>query len=191
MSGKDKSLGCTININLLTLTNEVVGYSMETVNFEDILSADRIQLKAQAASRKKALELLGTSLSESTENVSPQDIVDSLCARERLGSTGIGQGVAIPHARSNAVDHTTGAIITLSDSVDFDAIDGQPVDFLFGLLVPESADDDHLQVLASIARVLNDQRLIGSLKQCGDTNAFCSRLLMALDGAPSSKEGAA
>lgn len=163
---------------------------METVNFEDILSADRIELKACAGSRKKALELLGIRLSQTAENVSPQDIVDSLCARERLGSTGIGQGVAIPHARSAAVDHTTGAIITLTDSIDFDAIDGQPVDFLFGLLVPESADDEHLQVLASIAKVLNDKGLIGALRQCGDTQSFCSRILSALDQEPSSKGAA-
>jgi mannitol/fructose-specific phosphotransferase system IIA component (Ntr-type) len=96
------------------------------------------------------------------------DIFDSLLNRERLGSTGLGTGVAIPHGRMTGIDAPVGAIITLKNGVDYDAVDHQPVDLLFALVVPEASTDEHLQILATLARMFSDRKLCENLRASQD-----------------------
>jgi len=91
-------------------------------------------------------------------------VFESLLARERLGGTGVGYGVAIPHGRLKSSDHTVGAFIKLQNGVDFDSADRQPVDLLFALLVPEKSNEEHLQILAALAKLFSDESLRTQLR---------------------------
>ena len=84
------------------------------------------------------------------------EVIDALAARERLGCTGLGHGVAIPHGRVNFITQPVGAVITLAEPIEFDAADGEPVDIVVGLLIPETEVDGHLKILASLAKFLNE-----------------------------------
>ena len=117
----------------------------------EILSPDCIRLDSDATSKKRVLELASQVLADTDEALSQRQVFDCLIAREKLGSTGLGQGVAIPHARLAGLDRTIGVFLRLPRGVDFDAPDGVPVDLIFALLVPKESTEEHLQVLASIA----------------------------------------
>ena len=99
-----------------------------------------------------------------TADVSDMDILDALISRERLGSTGLGHGVALPHSRLDVVDAPLAAMITLNEGVDFESIDGEPVDLVLGLLVPRDCNDEHLKILATLARRFNDEALREALR---------------------------
>ncbi len=104
-------------------------------------------------------------------------IFDSLFAREKLGSTGLGHGVAIPHGRIKGLRDTAGVFARLRSPIPFDAPDGEPVSLMFVLLVPEQATDLHLQILAELAHAFSDHQLRESLKACADS-ATLHRLLV-------------
>lgn len=129
----------------------------------DFITTDRVSCNNPAGSKKRILEELAGLLSETAQDLTPLAVFDRLLERERLGSTGLGQGIALPHARMAGVTEACGALIKLEQCADFDAIDQQPVDLIFGLLVPEEATQEHLQILAQLASLFND-------------NAFCERL---------------
>jgi len=131
----------------------------------DLLTPERIACKASAPSKKRALEKLSELISSASPQVSSIEVFDSLLARERLGGTGVGYGVAIPHGRLKGENTTLGAFISLDSTIDFDAIDKQPVDLLFALLVPEQSTDEHLQILAKIATMFNDGGMREKLRQ--------------------------
>ncbi|MDH5407545.1 MAG: PTS IIA-like nitrogen regulatory protein PtsN [Gammaproteobacteria bacterium] len=131
----------------------------------DLIPVDRIGCNVDANSKKRALEILGELLSTGDSKLTSIEVFDSLINRERLGGTGIGHGVAIPHGRVASSDTTHGAFIKLSKAIDFDAIDNQPVDLLFALIVPEHSTEEHLQVLARIAAMFNDKELRTKLRQ--------------------------
>ncbi len=122
----------------------------------DFLSPDRIACNVDAHSKKRALEELSELIAHDQSSISPTEIFDSLLSRERLGGTGIGYGVAIPHGRVKNSNHTTAALIRLQDGIDFDAIDDKPVDLLFALVVPENASEDHLAILALLAKLFQN-----------------------------------
>lgn len=121
------------------------------MKLSEILSPDCVQLDSDATSKKRVLECASQLLADSDDALSPRQVFDCLIAREKLGSTGLGKGVAIPHGRLAGLDRTIGVFLRLPRGVDFDAPDNQPVDLVFALLVPEESTDEHLQVLASIA----------------------------------------
>jgi len=123
----------------------------------DFLSPDRIACKVSAHSKKRALEELSSLIAHDQNAISATDIFDSLLSRERLGATGIGYGVALPHGRLKNTDHTTAALIHLQSAIDFDTIDNEPVDLLFALVVPEHATQDHLQILAMLATLFQQE----------------------------------
>ena len=140
------------------------------MNISDIISPDHIVSAATPASKKKALEEISEIFAGHDLVISPSDVFDSLLARERLGSTGIGHGVAIPHGRVANAERSVGAFMQLQDGIDFDAIDGQPVKLLFGLLVPEESTDEHLEILAMLAEMFNDEEHCQKLNKAGSSN---------------------
>lgn len=130
------------------------------MNIDDLLATDRIICQSSTTSKKKALEILSESLANHLGNRTPTEIFDALIARERLGSTGLGHGVAIPHSRMTGIDTTLAAILKLDQGVDYDSPDRQPVDFMFALIVPEEATEAHLQLLARLAELFSDQQFM-------------------------------
>jgi PTS system nitrogen regulatory IIA component len=130
-----------------------------------LLPVSNILLDADLTSKKRIFEQAGLLL-ENNESISRSLIFDSLFAREKLGSTGLGQGVAIPHGRIKGLKAATGAMIRVQSAVPFDAPDGQNVKLIFVLLVPERATDEHLQILSELAQMFCDkpfrERLLGA-----------------------------
>ncbi len=106
-------------------------------------------------SKKRVLEQISELICEHAPNLDAEEIFAGLIGRERLGSTGIGEGIAIPHCRLESCKQTTGALVRLQEPIDFDAIDGQAVDLLYVLLVPTEATEAHLQTLAALAEMFS------------------------------------
>lgn len=131
----------------------------------DILTPDRILCHVQATSKKRVLEYFSRLLADESHSVNNREIFDSLLARERLGSTGIGKGVAIPHARVSHTNVTLAAFLQLEQGIDYDTIDKQPVDLLFALMVPEQCTEEHLQILAQLAEMFSDNEFRQQLRQ--------------------------
>jgi nitrogen PTS system EIIA component len=132
----------------------------------EILGADRVLSGVTFTSKKKALEELAKLLAHGQPSIAANDILTSLTAREKLGSTGLGRGVAIPHGRIAGVSSSVGAFMRLKHPLDYDAHDGNPVDLVFGLMVPQNANEEHLKHLAAIAELFSDE-------------AFCTQLRSA------------
>jgi len=127
------------------------------MKLSEILSPDCIRLDSDASSKKRVLEIASQLLADTDKSLSQREVFDCLIAREKLGSTGLGQGVAIPHGRVAGLDRTIGVFLRLPGGVDFDAPDGAPVDLVFALLVPKESTEEHLQVLATIARYFDSK----------------------------------
>jgi PTS system nitrogen regulatory IIA component len=134
------------------------------MDFVNLLNPRRVALGVHATSKKRLLETLARLLNEDGSPERERQIYDSLCARERLGSTGLGQGVAIPHGRTAAVDSANAALVRLAEPIDFNAVDRQPVDLLFALVVPEHFTDQHLILLSQLAEMLSDQDFCRELR---------------------------
>lgn len=142
----------------------------------EILSADRVSHGHTFTSKKKALEELAQLLGRGVAGVDTGDILTSLSAREKLGSTGLGHGVAIPHGRMPGVNESVGAFMRLKHPLDYDAHDGQPVDLVFGLLVPQGATEAHLKHLAAIAEMFSDEAFCRKLRGAADEASLNSLL---------------
>jgi PTS system nitrogen regulatory IIA component len=134
------------------------------MRISDILSADRVACRLNVSSKKGALEELAQMIASGAPTLGSAEIFESLIARERLGSTGLGHGVAIPHGRLKNSDQTLGAFALLARAVDYDAIDQQPVDLLFALTVPQHSTDEHLEILARLAEMFSDAELVARLR---------------------------
>ncbi|MEJ2383872.1 MAG: PTS IIA-like nitrogen regulatory protein PtsN [Xanthomonadales bacterium] len=130
----------------------------------DLLSPELIRCDVHAGSKKRLLELISEQLATSSDEFSQREIFESLNARERLGSTGLGHGVAIPHGRVKGAQNVTASFFRLAKPLAFDAVDGQPVDLLFALAVPEDCGEDHLKLLAHIAELFSDSDLLQELR---------------------------
>lgn len=135
------------------------------MKLSEILSPTGIRLDADATSKKRVLESASEMLADHDKSLSPRQIFDCLIAREKLGSTGLGHGVAIPHGRLAGLDKTIGVFLRVPKGVDFDAPDNEPVDLVFALLVPEESTEEHLQVLASIARYFDAELSRAALRE--------------------------
>lgn len=142
------------------------------IPLNQVLSVEHTYIEDFGASKKKVLQTIAERLSKTLSNVSDLDIFDQLIARERLGSTGIGSGVAVPHCRLDGLKSPVAALIRLPAAIDFDAIDRQPVDLIFTLVVPSEATDEHLQLLASIVERVNDPKTLSALHQCPDQKSL-------------------
>ncbi len=126
------------------------------MQLQELISPERIEFSMPVTSKKRLLEQLSTLMHADEPGLDEYAAFQSLLDRERLGSTGIGHGVALPHGRLKGLDKAIGAFATLEKEVDYDAIDHEPIKMVFALLVPEQATEDHLQLLARIATVLNN-----------------------------------
>jgi PTS system nitrogen regulatory IIA component len=121
----------------------------------DLLPSSNVIVDLDASSKKRVFEQAGL-LFENNQGIARGDVFDSLVSRERLGSTGLGQGIAIPHGRIKGLKEAAGAFFRLATPVQFDAPDGRPVSMLFVLLVPEQANEQHLQLLSELAQMFSD-----------------------------------
>ncbi|HUV98782.1 MAG TPA: PTS sugar transporter subunit IIA [Gallionella sp.] len=136
-----------------------------------ILLPDNILLDNESTSKKRVFERVGL-LFENNQQIARSLVFDSLFARERLGSTGLGQSVAIPHGRIARLRDATAAFVKTSHPIPFDSPDGQPVNLIFVLLVPERANDLHLQILGELAQMFSDTQFRNSLVACNDTGSI-------------------
>jgi PTS system nitrogen regulatory IIA component len=125
------------------------------IRIENILTPGRSLVSVPGGSKKRVLEQIAKVIGQDLPDLDPQTIFESFIAREKLGSTGFGNGIAIPHCRMPGCASPLSAVLRLDAPVDFDAIDGAPVDLLFVLLVPEAATDEHLELLRQIASMLD------------------------------------
>ena len=123
----------------------------------DLISPERINLSISASSKKRLLEKISEMLGDVIAGLDDSAVFQSLFDRERLGSTGVGNGVALPHGRLKGLDRAVGACVILREEMDFDSIDGKPVRIVFALLVPEEATEEHLQLLAKLARIFGEK----------------------------------
>ena len=131
----------------------------------DFITPERVVRQSKVTSKKRALEEVSGMIAGAQANLVETEVFDCLLARERLGSTGIGHGVAIPHGRLKSVTHPIGAFAVLEKGVDFDAMDGAPVDLVCALVVPVESTEEHLQILASLAALFSDERIRDSMRR--------------------------
>jgi PTS system nitrogen regulatory IIA component len=139
------------------------------MQLEEILTADRCHCKLTGVSKKRLLTKVSELIAKDIAALEADDIFNALMAREQLGTTGLGNGIAIPHCRVPLCQEIIGTLITLEEAIDFDAVDGGPVDLLFALIVPEQQTDDHIQTLAAIAELFNDEDFCFTLRHTHNT----------------------
>jgi PTS system nitrogen regulatory IIA component len=138
-----------------------------------LIASSRISVDDTASSKKRVLEKAAALLVvEGEDEPDAEQIYERLLERERLGSTGLAGGVALPHARMPGIADTRGAFVRLSEGVEFDALDGEEVDLIFALLVPEDATEAHLQLLAQLAARFNDTALRNRLREADAKEAL-------------------
>lgn len=133
-----------------------------------ILPPDNILLDSESSSKKRVFERAGL-LFENNQQIARGTVFDSLFAREKLGSTGLGHGVAIPHGRIAKLRDATAAFVRTQNMIPFDAPDGQPVNMIFVLLVPERATEQHLHILGELAQMFSDGEFRERLTACQDS----------------------
>jgi len=146
------------------------------MEINQLIAPDRVICLTEISSKKRVLEELSTLLGLGAIGLDPADIFNRLIERERLGSTGLGHGVALPHARIGDRDDTIGAFIKLDQGVEFDSPDNEPADLLFALLVPEAHTDEHLQILASLAGMFSDARFCAELRECRSSEQLYEKI---------------
>jgi PTS system nitrogen regulatory IIA component len=136
----------------------------------DLIKVEGVNPSLKAKSKKHVLQELSATAADVT-GLPERDIFDTLLQRERLGSTGVGQGIAIPHGKLADLKTIVGLFARLEEPIDFDAVDGEPVDLVFLLLAPESAGADHLKALARISRFLRTPSAVKGLRAADSANA--------------------
>lgn len=146
------------------------------MNITDLIARERIICNSEVASKKRVIEVISELLAMGQADLTARPIFDSLISRERLGSTGLGHGVALPHGRFHQGRQAVGAFIKVAKAVDFDALDRQPVDLVFGLLVPDHYTDEHLRILSHLAEMFSDQPFCQQLRASDSDQALFERL---------------
>lgn len=134
------------------------------MDVEDIITPERTFTDLEGTSKKRVLENAAGLIAQQAPEFTANELFDNLITRERLGSTAIGKGIAIPHCRAKHCNHIIGALFKLEEAVDFDAMDNEPVDIMFVLLVPEEASEEHLQLLSQIAQRFSDETVRDSMR---------------------------
>lgn len=142
----------------------------------DLISEARIGCGVEISSKKRLLETLAELLANDHPRLNTETVFERLLERERLGSTGLGHGIALPHARVKEVTEVLGAFVQTVSGIDYDAADGQPVDLAFALLVPEAANEEHLQLLAKLAGLFSDPAYRTRLREASSKTAILQLL---------------
>ncbi|NMX91833.1 MULTISPECIES: PTS IIA-like nitrogen regulatory protein PtsN [unclassified Pseudomonas] len=152
------------------------------IRLETILTPGRSLVDVPGGSKKRALEQIANLIGREVPELDTQDVYEALIAREKLGSTGFGNGIAIPHCRLKGCETPVSALLHLEAPIDFDAIDGAPVDLLFVLLVPEAATDAHLELLRQIASMLDREEVRKKLRSASTNEALYQVVLEEQSG---------
>lgn len=142
------------------------------IQLKDILLPQYIAVNSVVTSKKRALELIAKLIVKDEANLDEIEVFEQLFARERLGSTGFGHGVAIPHCRMESCQSPRAALIKLVTAIDFDAVDNTPVDLMIGLVVPVEATEEHLQLLKQAAGILNSTKVCKAIRDTSDSQAI-------------------
>lgn len=130
----------------------------------NLLAPNRVVCRASSGSRKQILEQLSEVIVSDGQEINQTEVFESLISREKLGSTGLGKGIAIPHGRLKSGTETFAAFVQLDQGIDYDAPDGEPVDLFFALLVPPESTEEHLQILATLTEMFRDPQLRENLR---------------------------
>lgn len=152
------------------------------MDIEDLLVAELVFADFKASSKKQTLQNLSRRWSE-VHGIDDRLAMEKLLARERLGSTGVGKGVAIPHARIEGLTTISGVFARLSTPVNFDSVDDMPVDLVFMLFAPEDAGADHLKALARVSRLLRDGATCDKFRQTSDASALYAMIVQPASNA--------
>ncbi|MCJ8341039.1 MAG: PTS IIA-like nitrogen regulatory protein PtsN [Pseudomonadales bacterium] len=142
----------------------------------NLLSSDLVIHNLEGGSKKRTIEQISNIISDCTDTATQDAIFSGLIERERLGSTGIGEGVAIPHCRLDELTNPVALFIKLREPIDFDAIDREPVDLVFALVVPGDSCDQHLNTLAELAELFSKKDNRDALRQCQDSQSLYRQL---------------
>jgi len=146
------------------------------MNISDILSPDCVFPNEECHSKKDVLDTLAKKIANSDNSTAQTEVFDCFITRERLGSTGLGNGIAIPHGRLKHGKKTIAAFMQLDTGIDYDAVDKVPVDLLFALIVPEDSTEEHLQTLATLAEMFSDTTTVNKLRQSSSAKEIYSIL---------------
>lgn len=164
------------------------------MNLDTLISSNAVIINQTIKSKKRALEILAEQLAiEATKArqqlpadidsdtadadiIDPLEIFHLLTNREKLGSTGMGHGVALPHARTDLTDHAVGAFLKLENGIDFDSPDQQATDLIFSLMVPEHYTDEHLKILAHLANLFSDENFCNALRNSSNAEEIHKHL---------------
>ncbi|MEQ8401211.1 MAG: PTS IIA-like nitrogen regulatory protein PtsN [Roseitalea porphyridii] len=144
----------------------------------DIIAENAVIGDLRANSKKQLLQTLSEHAADLT-GLSAREIFDTVLQREKLGSTGVGNGIAIPHAKFPGFDRIAGVFARLAEPIDFDALDEQPVDLVFLLLAPENAGADHLKALSRVARLMREPARVALLRATTDPHTLYHHLVSA------------
>jgi len=148
----------------------------------EILTQEQTACCVPSASKKRVLEYLSHFIADNVECIESDDLYQQFFSREKLGSTGIGSGVAIPHCRVCSCERIHGTLLKLESPVDFGAIDDKPVDLIFALVVPDEQNDEHLQTLSSIAELFQDPDNLQKLRSCESSQALFQAAISGQSG---------
>ncbi len=152
------------------------------IRLDTILTPGRSLVNVPGGSKMRALEQIANLIGREVPELDTQAVYEALIAREKLGSTGFGNGIAIPHCRLKGCETPVSALLHLDAPIDFDAIDGAPVDLLFVLLVPEAATDAHLELLRQIASMLDRKEVREKLRHAPSNEALYQVVLDEQNG---------
>ena len=142
----------------------------------DIISLDRTECAVDCHSKKRIFEVISEIAARENPSLALGDILASIVSREKMGSTGIGNGIAIPHGRIDGIDDILAVVVTSEEPIDFDAIDDRPVDIFFALLVPSEQTEEHLQTLSSIAQKLSDKEIVKTIRKATSKDQIIAAL---------------
>lgn len=144
---------------------------------ENIIKADGVLCNATARSKKHCLEILSELLIRDNPEISSADIFACLVDRERLGCTGLDRGAAFPHCRMPGIENSKAALIKLSEPIDFDSPDGEPVDLVIGMMVPEILEESHMEEIRIVTQALSDEELRRELRTMNSSNDLYNALI--------------
>lgn len=146
------------------------------MNIGELLDRSAISLRVSAANKKKALAVIAE-IAARNFHLDAGDVLDALSDREAAGSTGVGYGVAVPHARLEGLERMRGVFVRLEHPIEFESVDDQPVDLLFALFAPKNAGADHLRALARVSRIMRQSELREQLRKARTADAVHALLV--------------